>query len=147
MQTTRLPFFCFGIGGQAVDDRVLVIRRDPLQAADRDRLLLDPAAPAGGLAGAVADPAEDPREHVRLPVDHVRIGELPERDQADVLGDVGVRGTGPLAVDDPVEIVRVRCIGRLHAESGENRRPQELSGSASGRNRSLCAARVRDKIA
>jgi hypothetical protein len=37
----------------------LVIGGDALEAADRDRLLLDAAAAAGRLAGAVADAPED----------------------------------------------------------------------------------------
>src|SRR5207248_11800199 len=45
---------------------VLVVGGDPLQTADRHRLLLachlvlDPRAPAGGLARTVAGPAQDP---------------------------------------------------------------------------------------
>ncbi len=99
---------------EPVRDRVLVVGRNPLQATDRDGLVLDPTAATRRFAGAVADPAEDAREDVRLPVDHVGIGELTQRDQADVFRHVGVRRTRPLAVHDPVEIVRVRCIGRLH---------------------------------
>ena len=65
------------------------------------------AAPAGGLAGTVAGAPEDPREHVGLAVDHVRVGVPPLGDQPDVLGHVGVGRAGPLAVNDPVEVIRV----------------------------------------
>ena len=48
--------------GSAVADVVLVVGGDALQAADRDRLLLDAAAPAGRLARPVAGAPEDARE-------------------------------------------------------------------------------------
>jgi hypothetical protein len=98
---------------QAVDDGILVVRCDTLEPADRHRLVFDAAAPAGWLAGPVTDAPEDAREHVRFPVHHVGVRELAQRDQADVFGDVGVCRTGPLAVYDPVKIVRVRGVGRL----------------------------------
>ena len=48
--------------GQAAADVVLVVGGDALEAADRDRLLLDAAAPAGRLARPVAGAPEDARE-------------------------------------------------------------------------------------
>src|SRR4029077_15320381 len=72
-----------------------LIRGYPLQAADRHRLLLDAPAAAGGLAGPVADPPEDPRKHVGVPVHHVGVGETPLGDQSDVLGNIGVSRAGP----------------------------------------------------
>ena len=100
---------------------VLVVGGDALEAADRDRLLLaldqvlvlDAAAPAGRLTGSVAGAAQDPREDVGLPVDHVGVGVPPVGDQADVLGDRGMGGAGPLAVDDLVEVVGILDVGRL----------------------------------
>src|SRR5688500_11934434 len=54
-------------------DITLVVCSDPLKAANRHRfLLVDPSAPAGRFAGAVAGAAEDAGKHVRIPVDHVR---------------------------------------------------------------------------
>ncbi len=100
---------------QPVADVVLVVRGDALQAADRDRLVLDAAAPTGGLAGAVADPAEDAGEDVRLAIDEVGFRELAERDQADVFGHVGVCRARPLAVHHAVEVIRVPGIRRLHS--------------------------------
>src|SRR5690606_28994185 len=96
---------------QALADVVLEIRRDALQATDRDRLgpalaalrrvvLLDPAAPARGFARPVAGAAEDPGKHVRAPVDEVGVRIAARRDQADVLGNRGMGGTRPLAIDD-----------------------------------------------
>ena len=122
---------------QAVDDRILVIRRDALQAADRHRLVLDAPAAAGRLAGPVAHTAEDAREDVRLPVDDVGVGELAQRDEADVLGHVGVCRAGPLAIDDAMEVVGVRRVGRLHdrADPVSDETVRQLSDSARGRNR------------
>src|SRR5581483_1749687 len=102
------------IGHEGVD-LALVIRGDTLQAADGNRLLLHAAAPACGLAGAIADPAEDARKDVALPIEHVcgRIAAL--RNQPDIFGYGGVRRTGPLAVDDLVEILRIGNVGRGRA--------------------------------
>ena len=60
------------------------VGRDALQPADRHRLVLDPAAPAGRLAGPVADAPEDAREDVGLAVQHVGVGVTALRDQPDV---------------------------------------------------------------
>ncbi len=53
-------------------------------------------------------------EHVRLPVEHVGVGVTALRDQADVLGNVGVGRTGPLAIDNFVEVVRVADVRGVH---------------------------------
>ncbi len=99
---------------QAVADVVLEVGGDALEAADRDRLLLDPAAPAGRLARPVAGAPEDARKHVRLPIDHVGVAVATRRDQSDVFGNRRVCRTGPLAVHDLVEVVRRRNVGRFH---------------------------------
>jgi hypothetical protein len=117
MQAMRLPFFSRGALGSSAGDVVPVVGGDALQPADRHRLLLDPAAAAGRLAGPVADAAQDAREHIGLAVHHVGLGELALGDQADVFGNIGVRRTGPLAIHDPMKIIRFRSIGRLHDPS------------------------------
>ena len=83
----------------------LVVGGHALEPADGHRLLLHPAAPAGGLAGAVAGAAENAREDVRLPVDHVGVIVPAIGDQADVFRHGGVGRTGPLAVDHLVIVV------------------------------------------
>ena len=95
-------------------DIVAEIGRDPLQPTDRHRLAVQAHAPAHRLAGAVAGPAQDSREDVRLPVEQVGLGVLPVGDEPDVLGDVGVRGTPPLTIDDAVVVVGVAGVGRFH---------------------------------
>ena len=112
---------------------VLVVGGDALEAADRDRLLLafdeglvlDAAAPAGRLAGAVARPPEDSRKDVRLPVDHVGVRIPAMGDQADVLGNRGMGRTGPLAIDYFVEVVGILDVCRLHSNS-RRRRPSPI---------------------
>src|ERR1044071_1946130 len=69
---------------------------------------------AGRRARPIAGAAEDAGEDVRLPVRQVRLGVLPLREEADVLGDVGVGRASPLAVHDLVEITRIGNISRLH---------------------------------
>ncbi len=76
---------------------------------------VDAVAPAGRLAGPVAGAAEDAGKDVRLAVEHVGVGVAALRDQADVLGHIGVGGAGPLAVDDLMEVVRIANVGRSHA--------------------------------
>ena len=104
---------------------VLVVGGDALEAADRDRfllalhqrLVLDAAAPAGRLAGTIAGAAEDSREDVRFPIDHVGVGISPVRDQSDVFGNRGMRGARPLAIHDLVEVVGIRDVCRLQTNS------------------------------
>ena len=115
ISATFLPFLSAGACRQQVLDLAAVVRGDALQAADRDRLAVDAAAPAGRLTRPVAGPAEDAREHVRLAIHHVGVGEPPLRDQPDVLGNVGMGGTRPLAVDDAMVVVRIPDVGWLHA--------------------------------
>ncbi len=100
--------------GQAGADVVLEIGGDAFEPADRDRLLLDPAAPAGRLARPVAGAPENAREDVRFPIDHVGVGVAARRDQTDVFGNRRVRRAGPLTIHDLVEVVRDRNVGRFH---------------------------------
>ncbi len=94
---------------------VPVVGGDALQPADGDGLLFDPAPAAGGLAGAVADPSQDPWEHIRVPVHHVGLGEAALSDQPDVLGNIGVGRAGPLAIHDSMVVVGMRGISWFHS--------------------------------
>ena len=98
-------------------DVVAQVRGDPLEPANRDRLVLDAPAPAGGFARPVADTAEDAGEDIGFAVDDVGVGIASLRDQPDVLGNIGVRGTRPLAVHHLVVIVRIGRVRRLHQPS------------------------------
>ncbi len=77
-----------GTGADAGDALAIILRRrlrqprrdvvaqvggDALQPADGDRLFLDPTAPAGRLAGPIADAPEDAGEDIRLAIDHVGV--------------------------------------------------------------------------
>ena len=97
--------------------RVAVVGAEPFQPADGHRLPLHPAAPAGRLAGPVADPAEHPGKDVGHPVEPVGLVITFFADQADVLRHRGVGRAGVLAVDHLVEVFRVVGIGRLHGET------------------------------
>ncbi len=112
-QGDALAILLLRCGRQAVADVVLVVGGDALQAADRHRLVLDPAASAGGLAGTVAGPPEDSGEDIGLPVDHIGVAIALRRDQPDVFGNGGMGGTGPLAVHHLMEIGGVGDIGGL----------------------------------
>ena len=98
----------------------LVVGGDALEPADRHRfgllavVLLHASAPAGRLAGPVAGAAQHAREDVGHPVDHVGVAVATLADQADVLRYRGVGRAGPLAIDDLVEVGRIRAVGELH---------------------------------
>src|SRR5262245_43065719 len=100
--------------GQALAYVVFIVGRDSFQAADRHRLLLYADTPAGRLARAVAGAPQNSGKNIGTPVDHVGVGVTPLCDQADIFGNRGVRGTGPLAVHDLVEVIRRRNVGILH---------------------------------
>src|SRR5690606_8427374 len=100
-----------------------LVRRDPLESADGDGLFLHPPASAGRLARPVTDAAEDAREHVRLPVEHVGIVEPPLGDQPNITGHVGVRGASPLTIDDTVVVLGVAGRCRLHPQDAPSRVP------------------------
>ena len=101
--------------GQEAADVVLVVGRDPLEAADRHRLglgvagpvlaVLDPATAARGLARPIARPAQNAGKDVGLPVDHVGVVETPRCDQTNVFRYRRVGRAGPLAIDDFMEVI------------------------------------------
>ena len=92
-----------------------------LEPADRHRLrgaavaLLDASATARRFARAVAGAPEDPGEDVALAIQEIGFGVAALRDEADVLGDVGVGRAGPLAIHDLVEVVGLADVRGLHA--------------------------------
>ena len=114
MQTTRVPFLLGRNHRQPVGDIAPEVGRHALQAADRDRGAVDARPPARGLAGPVTGSPKDPREDVGFAVGHVRVRVPALGDQADVLGDVRVGRAGPLAVHDPMEVIRVRRVSWVH---------------------------------
>src|SRR5882757_6254177 len=96
-------------------DVVLEVGGDALQPADRNRCFLDASAAARRLAGTVAGSPQDSGEHVRLPIDHVGVAITPLSNQPDVLGNGCVCGTGPLAIDYFMKVIRRRDISRFHS--------------------------------
>jgi hypothetical protein len=64
-------------GGQVWGDVAFVVGGNAFQPTDRHRFLLDPAAPAGGLARAVAGAPEDAGKDIRPPIHHERVGVTP----------------------------------------------------------------------
>src|SRR5205823_5674587 len=102
---------------QPVIDIAPEVGRYPLEATDGDRRAVDPGSAAGGLAGTIAGAAENGREYVRFPVDHVGVGVPPLSDQADILRHVGVRRTRPLTVHNLVEVVGIVDVGWFHVSA------------------------------
>src|SRR5436309_5525070 len=88
-------------------DVVAQIGGDALQSADRDRLAVNASAAACRLARPVARAAENPRKDIRLPIEQIRFGVPPLGDEPDVLRNVRVRRTRPLAVDDSMVVLRI----------------------------------------
>ena len=100
---------------QAMLDVVLEVGGDALQAADRDRTVLDAAAAACRLARPIAGASQNSGKHVRSPIDHVGVAVAPLRNQPDVFRNWRMRGTSPLAVDHFVKVVGCRDISRFHS--------------------------------
>src|SRR5215472_14214727 len=95
-------------------DVTLVVGGNTFEPADRHRLFLDPAAPAGRLAGAVASAPQYAGEDVRPPIDHKGVGIAPLGDQPDVFRHRGMRRAGPLTIDHFVKIIGDADFGGLH---------------------------------
>ena len=105
------------------NDVVAVIGSNPLEPADGDRLLLDATPPASRLAGAVAYATENSREDIRVAIHHVGLGKEALCDQADVLRNIGVSRTSPLAINDSMVVVGIRSISWFHSKRGRRRAP------------------------
>ena len=109
-----LPVLFFRHARQAIGDVAAQVRCDSLQSADGDGGPIHPLAPTGGLARSVAGAPEDRGEDVRLPVDHVGVVVATLGDQADVLGNVRMRRTRPLAVHYLVVVARILDVRWFH---------------------------------
>ena len=90
-----------------VFDLVLVVGRYAFQPTYRNRLFVNASATARGFARAVACAAQNAGKHIRIPVDHIRLGVLALGDQADVLRHRRMSGTRILAIHYLVEIFGV----------------------------------------
>ena len=102
-------------GRQERRDVVLVVGCDALEAANRDRLVLHAAPATGRFARPVAGAPENPWKDVGLPIHHVSVGVPARRDEANIFRNCRMRRTGPLAIDDFVEVIRVSGIGGRQA--------------------------------
>ena len=74
-----------------------------------------------------------PGKDVRLAVEHVRVGVPALRDQPDVLGHVGVRRTGPLAVDDLVVVAGIATLVGCTRNLSQGGATGSLEGGKAGR--------------
>jgi hypothetical protein len=92
-----------------------MICRHSFQPADGHRTFLDSTAATGWLAGSVADTAENAWKHIGFAVFDVGVAEPPLGDQANVLGNVRMSGTGPLAIDYLVKVLGVGGVSRFHS--------------------------------
>src|SRR3954463_13922509 len=88
-----------------------MIGRHALEATDRDGFAVDATASTGGLAWAIARASENARKDVGFAIEQVGLAISSLRDEADVLGDVGVGGTRPLAVDNLMVVLRIENVG------------------------------------
>ena len=86
----------------------------PLETTDRHRLSIYALPTARRFARPVTSAPKNCRENIRFAIEHVGIGIPALGYQPYIFGNVRVRGTGPLAVHDSMEIVRILGIGRSH---------------------------------
>ena len=116
--TDQRNLFAIGLLGRFWQTRRYVIPMvggDALQPANGDGLVFDPSAPAGRLAGTIADTTENAGKYVGTAVKHVGVGKTPLGNEADIAWNIRVRRTGPLTVDDLMKIVRIGLVCWLHA--------------------------------
>src|SRR5260370_26778154 len=105
VQTCALPIYAcdafpvllLGDFGQQVRDFTPQIGGYALQPADRNRLAIQAATPAGGLARPVAGGSQDRREHVGVPGEPVSVGGTALRYPSGITRKVCVGRTGPMA--------------------------------------------------
>ena len=100
---------------QPIGNGLLVVCCNALQPADGDRLLFHTHPATGGLTGPVTGPAQNAREDIGVPIDHVGIGIALCRNQSNVFGDRRVRRAGVLAIHHFVKVLGVLDICRFHA--------------------------------
>jgi hypothetical protein len=90
-------------------DFVTVISSNALQTTNGYRLFLTislkAAAATRWLTRTITHATENTREHIRLPIKHIRFSELPLSDQADIAWDVGMSRATPLAIDNFVIVL------------------------------------------
>jgi hypothetical protein len=91
-----------------------VVGGDAFEATDGDGFLVDASAAAGRFARSIARAAEDAGEHIRIPVDHVRLGISALGDQSNVFRNRSMRRARVLTVHHAVEILRVLNVCRFH---------------------------------
>ena len=93
-----------------------MIRRNALQAANRDGPVFDSTTSACRFAGAVAHSPQNAGEDIGCSICQIRFAELPLGNQADVMRHVSVRRAGPLAIDNFVIVLGVGGICRFHSK-------------------------------
>jgi hypothetical protein len=91
-----------------------MIGSNALQSANGDRFVFHSAAATGRLTRAIANPAQNPGEHIRFAVDDIGARKVTLGNQPDVLGNIRVRGAGPLAIDYAMIVIRMLGIGWFH---------------------------------
>ena len=101
---------------QPVRNVVTVVRRHPLQSANRDRFVLHTTASTRRLARPIANATEYAGEYVRLAVKHVGVGKSALRYEAYVVWNISVSRARPLTVDDLVKVICFGCICWLHSQ-------------------------------
>ena len=107
----------FGRSGHQRRYVALIVRGDPLEPTDRDRLLFDAPAAASRFAWAVARASQNSGKDVRFPVDHVGADVIASRDAPDVFGHWRMRRARPLTIHHFMKVVGTRDICRLQNAS------------------------------
>ena len=85
------------------------------QTTNRHWHYLNATASTNQLAGTIAGAPENSRKHVRSPIDHVGVAVAAFSNQANVFWNRRMRGTGPLAVDNFMEVIGRLDISRFHS--------------------------------
>ena len=110
----RLPFFFAGMGGRrsVISPRWSAATRFRRQMATGLLSSRRPRRQAGSQGRSQVRP-RIAGEHVRFAIEHVGVGKTALRDQANVFGNIGVRRTRPLAIDDFMVISWIVRVGAV----------------------------------
>jgi hypothetical protein len=112
-------------------DVVAIIRRDPLQAANRDGLLFETAAAARGLTRAIAGSTKHTGKNVGIPVDHIRFGIPAFGNKTNVFRHRRMSRACVLAINDFVKVFGIGNVGRFQFVcTRKNKKLKQLNDSS-----------------
>jgi len=91
-----------------------MISRHALETANSDRLFFNTAAATSGLTRPVTNTPQHARKHIAFPVHDISVRITLLGYEADIGRNRRMGGTGPLTINNFMEVIWIRSISRLH---------------------------------